>query len=282
MPWRVAHASVIGSSHLATGTDCQDVGACRVITGPDQEGILVAIACDGAGSAAQSRAGSSLVVERFLLEFGAACGEAGLSAITKEFVSDWLARVRAAIADRAASEGLSPRDFACTVIGAVVGNESHVFFQIGDGAIVVSHWNEPEYNWVFWPQHGEFANETSFITDENAPDILREHFEAQPRHVDEIAIFTDGIEGLILDFQSRAAHTPFFQTLFGWLVTMDTAAPNEEIPESRPIAQYLGSTEINERTDDDKTLILATRRAALTQAKTPEDGSSNKGEVDVH
>jgi hypothetical protein len=97
----------------------------------------------------------------------------GLDGITKEFVEDWLSRVRAEIRDRAEIVDLSPREFACTLLGAVVGQDRAAFFQIGDGAIVVSNRAEPDdYGWVFWPQHGEFANQTNFITQDNALEIL--------------------------------------------------------------------------------------------------------------
>ena len=63
---------------------------------------------------------------------------------------------------------------------------------------MVSNRAEPDdYGWVFWPQHGEFANQTNFITQDNALEVLE--FELEDRCVDEIAIFTDGIERLVLD-----------------------------------------------------------------------------------
>ena len=183
----------------------------------------------------------------------------GLDGITKEFVEDWLSRVRAEIRDRAEAADLSPRDFACTLLGAVVGQDRAAFFQIGDGAIVVSNRDEPDdYGWVFWPQHGEFANQTNFITQDNALEILQ--FELEERCVDEIAVFTDGIERLVLDLQNKTAHAPFFRTLFGWLVKTEPATVGREIPTSEVVTRYLSSKQINDKTDDDKTLMLASRR----------------------
>jgi hypothetical protein len=185
----------------------------------------------------------------------------GLDGITKEFVEDWLSRVRAEIRDLAETDDLSSREFACTILGAVVGHDRAAFFQIGDGAIVVSNRAEPDdYGWIFWPQHGQFANQTNFITQENALEALE--FELEERCVDEIAIFTDGIERLVLDLQEKTAHAPFFQTLFSWLVKTESAAVGGEIPASEVVSRYLGSKQINDRTDDDKTLILASRRPA--------------------
>ena len=77
-------------------------------------------------------------------------------------------------------------------------------------------------------------------------------------------MFTDGIERLVLDLQEKSAHAPFFRTLFGWLVKMQPAQVGEEISKSEVLDRYLGSKSINDRTDDDKTLILASRRPPAT------------------
>ncbi len=257
--WRVAHTSVIGTSHEKTGLPCQDADGCRIVSDPVGRHVLLAVACDGAGSASRSLDGATLAVDRFLRDFGDASRQSGLDGITKEFVEDWLSRVRSEIRNRAETHDLSLREFACTILGAVVGYDRAAFFQIGDGAIVVSNRVEPDdYGWVFWPQHGEFANQTNFITQDNALEVLE--FELEERCVDEIAIFTDGIERLVLDLKDKTAHAPFFRTLFGWLAKTEPAGVGEEIPASEAVSRYLGSKQINDRTDDDKTLILASRR----------------------
>jgi hypothetical protein len=257
--WRVAHTSVIGTSHEKTGLPCQDAGSCRIVSDADGRQILLAAACDGAGSASRSLDGATLAIDRFLRDFGDASRRSGVEGVTREFVEDWLSRLRAEIRDRAEAYGLSSREFACTVLGAVVGHDRAAFFQIGDGAIVVSNRAEPDdYGWVFWPQHGEFANQTNFVTQENALEVLE--FELEETCIDQLAIFTDGIERLVLDLQAKTAHAPFFRTLFGWLVKTEPAAVDEEIPGSEVMGRYLGLKQINDRTDDDKTLILASRR----------------------
>ena len=98
-------------------------------------------------------------------------------------------------------------------------------------------------------------------------------FELEDQCVDEIAIFTDGIERLVLDLQEKTAPAPFFRTLFGWLVKTEPAAIEEVIPASEVMGRYLGSKQINEKTDDDKTLILASRRTR--SADLPVDADQN-------
>ncbi len=261
--WRYAYASVTGTSHEKTGSVCQDAGSCRVVEtsgGP----VLLAMASDGAGSARRSEEGARLAVAQFLDDFGAACREHGIAAIDRTFILGWLAKLRRRIVARAARAGIRSGEFACTALGAVVADDRAVFFQIGDGAIVVSRRHRPgEYDWVFWPQHGEFANTTNFVTQNDAARALE--IEVRPGPFDEVALFTDGIERLVLDLKGKTAHAPFFRPLFGWLAGTKPPLTSETSP---ALAQYLGSKQVCDRTDDDKTLVMATRRPA-PQARPP-------------
>jgi len=87
-----------------------------------------------------------------------------------------------------------------------------VFLQIGDGAIVAtSHGEEEdEWSWIFWPQKGPFANTTTCCL-EDALQVLE--FELLPRRIDEIAMFTDGLEGLVLHHKTKTVHDPFFNAV---------------------------------------------------------------------
>src|SRR5438093_57688 len=57
--WRVAAASVCGTSHAKTGKPCQDTYRWAVLP----EGTLVAAVADGAGSAAHAEVGAALATE---------------------------------------------------------------------------------------------------------------------------------------------------------------------------------------------------------------------------
>ena len=157
------------------------------------------------------------------------------------------------ITSLAVEEGNQVRDYACTLLGAVVGQSGAAYLQIGDGAIVVTGEEVGDYGWIFWPQHGEYANTTNFLTEERAAETLE--FEIGPA-VNEVAVFTDGIERLVLDFSSNAVHSPFFRPIFKWLATTE---PTDEQQPSEALITYLGSDHVNKRTDDDKTLVIATR-----------------------
>src|SRR4029079_13370599 len=89
-----------------------------------------------------------------------------------------------------AGGGARIQDFACTLLAAVIWPDRAIFFQLGDGAIVSSRREAPDgYAVVCWPQQGEYANMTNFLTDADAAEKV---FCAQKSEsVDEIAIFTD-------------------------------------------------------------------------------------------
>lgn len=262
--WKHVSASVVGTSHVLTDTPCQDNSVCRVFTLGDGSEVLVAIASDGAGSAKRAEEGSAFACSLLIQEMEALLGtdaDGDVSEITKEFLTNWLVSFQREVTIRAEHEELRARDFACTLVTAIIGEQSAVFAQIGDGAIVVPSPEEPdEYCYVFWPQKGEYANETYFATEPEAH--TRIQYDQVSRRIDEVAVFTDGIQNLALHYETQSAHNPFFRPVFTWL---RPASENDTNRFTASLAAYLASEKINQATDDDKTLILATRRPVSTE-----------------
>lgn len=252
--WRTVFASVAGTSHAKTSTPCQDAGRCSIVTTTDGDEILVAAVADGAGTAYHSEVGAALAVERFIRDFGqAAQDDPTLARIDRAFAEGWIIDFCEAVGQLAVDEGHQARDYACTLLGAVVGCEAAIYVQIGDGAIIVAGEEPGEYGWITWPQHGEYANTTNFVIQDDACKVLS--FD-RGRAVSEIALFTDGIERLVLDHSAHVVHAPAFRPIFEWLAQMPPGATEQP---SEILAAYLGSDHVNRRTDDDKTLVMATR-----------------------
>lgn len=95
--------------------------------------------------------------------------------LSDPLVGDWtpavalrsLQRVQIALAQQAAQGRLSQSEnVACTLLGAVLATDRALFLQVGDGAIVIG--TGAGYRPVFWPQGGEYPNETHFVTDPTA------------------------------------------------------------------------------------------------------------------
>ena len=254
--WRTAYASVIGTSHAASGSPCQDAGICQVLTSILGSEILLAAVADGAGSAPRSDEGSQLAVWMFLSAFGPpAIEDPSLSKIDAPMLVSWFEDLRSNIVAIAGAGEHSPSDYACTFLGAIVGPTRAICIQIGDGAIVVKDGETGEYAWMFWPQHGEFANSTNFVTQDGFEQALEIEF--VDGTLDEIAIFSDGIERLVLDVGTRTVHSPALRPMFTWLAGTDPALPPAGAAPG--LVAFLGSERVNRRTDDDKTLVMATR-----------------------
>jgi hypothetical protein len=283
--WRAVGASVAGTSHAGSGEPCADACAVGVLGTTGGDSLLVAVAADGAGTSERAPEGARLACEAILEQAElwalrateraepdgpAVAGESSagrnlpqrdLSTFTRADVLLWVEATRRRIADAADSAGLEISDFSCTLLVALVDETAAVFFQIGDGAIVYRA-NGGGYVPAFWPQSGEYANCTWFVTDEEFADRVES---AVAEGIHEVALLTDGLQALALRFESREAHGPFFEPMFKRLRSETKVASPGLLGELR---SFLDSPPVNERTGDDKTLILATRLFATPTGET--------------
>ncbi|MEP7338270.1 MAG: PP2C family serine/threonine-protein phosphatase [Acidobacteriota bacterium] len=259
--WKYGFSSVVGTAHVRTSTPLQDASRAEVLIDSRGSETLIAVAADGAGSAVHSATGARLACDRFIEDLKTHFANGGTVAQLPDcFIQDWIEKFQFLTKGLAADAGAKPQDFACTLLAAVIGLDEAVYFQLGDGAIVESLPNEQDqYRCVCWPQQGEYANTTNFLTDANASQKI--FCEVKQGAVDEVALFTDGLQSLVLDYRTQSAHSPFFAPLFAWLRPRAEGYSSEL---SASLAVYLNSEKVNARTDDDKTMILATRISAAS------------------
>lgn len=249
--WKLVFGSVKGTSHVHSGQPCQDSCAGSVVGS-----TLFAACADGAGSAELSHLGSGAAVERFMER--AASLELAPS---REQIEDWVDSARARVLEKAAANDTTPRQLACTLLAAIVGENWAAFAQIGDGVIV---FDGPQgYELAFWPDNGEYANTTRFLSEDDYRANLR--IEIVERRVTELAILTDGLQMLALDFGQAKVHDPFFTPLFR---TLKSGVDEEALRAS--LLEFMDSKRVNDRTDDDKTLLLATRSATDVPPNLPD------------
>ena len=130
--------------------------------------------------------------------------------------------------------------------------------QVGDGVIVMGE-GAGEWRWMFWPERGEYANTTRFLTDDDTPDHLR--VAELPGSPADVAIMTDGLQPLALHYASQSVHEPFFRGMFQPL--HGSSGPGEVPALSASLEHFLSSERVRMRTDDDVSLILATRRSPV-------------------
>jgi hypothetical protein len=252
MIWKTIGQSVTGSSHLQSQRDCEDALQFKTFALPDGDEALICCVSDGAGSALHAAKAANYVVKTTvqalseLIAPGDAINESLLIGILEQVYDDLL--------QFANEKNENINEYSCTLLGAVITEYSATFFQVGDGAIIRDT-NADQYAPVWWPHNGEYSNTTAFLVDNSNMSHLRLITLAET--IKEIAIFTDGLQLLTLNNETLSVHQPFFADLFKWL-RMATQEEHLTIL-NRKLGEYLNSEAINNRTDDDKTLFLATR-----------------------
>ena len=250
--WRHIAESVQGTNHSAAGTPCQDSCAVHIL-GDGAEAALIACIGDGAGYVKYGDIGSRLACQS-VIESASSHFEmhSSFADLQTSDVLKWCEIARTRIAEHAALCDRPVREYATTLGAAMVSSRGSVFFQIGDGAIVVR--KNRVLGVVFWPQSGEYINTTNFLTSDDYSGHLQ--FLTTTNGFADVALLTDGIERLALKFDSLTPHPPFFQPLFQALrTTTDVEGLGEAL------RQFLQSDSMREKTDDDKTLVLASSLA---------------------
>jgi hypothetical protein len=250
-PWKFLCGSAAGTSHLRLGESCQDY-AHGVVVNSGSDPVLVAACADGAGSASQPALGARMACLGIIRMAAEALRDGlGVGDLDARRVLGWHDRVRGLMSLEACLRNLDLKDLACTLLMAVVSRDGGVCSQIGDGAIVYR--GRDGWQTAFWPQTGEYANITYFLT--GADFVERLAFRTLGERVDELALLTDGLQPLALHYATRSVHAPFFDPMF----TALRQSPDAQALEG-PLGEFLTSKPVNDRTDDDKTLVLASRR----------------------
>ncbi len=251
MEWCYAAASVVGLSHIRTGTRLQDAKHCFVASGTDGRRVLFAVVADGAGSANFGGQGASIICRTLASQARSALRDAA-ELPDDETIWTWLDIARDRIQRAAKKRELTSRDFATTLVLFMASPEAVVTAHIGDGAIVVRDRDNDLWRVLSKPHHGEYASTTYFVTDDPQPTL---RIGRCPNQFNAIAVFSDGIENLVLDSVTGAASAAFFTPMAKPLDT--STATGRDCALSRSLASFLASDRLNERTDDDKTLIVA-------------------------
>lgn len=245
--WRWALASKIGTSHLRMGTRKQDATSCFSYESKDTS-IVCAIVADGAGSAPFGGEGASLVC-RILKESVKTHYLNSNGLPSSELVWSWIDCIRDSLTLAAENRSIKKQSFASTLVFLLIMEDKLLVAHIGDGAIVgrkADFWEA-----LSWPENGEYASTTYFITDDPFPNARI--FELKGEY-DAFALFTDGIEDLALDQMNKVPHSPFFAKM---LEPLDKISKTGKVLElSKALGSFLESERVCERTDDDKSLIL--------------------------
>jgi hypothetical protein len=251
--WTWASAACRGTSHEKSGTPVEDSQSAFVCRTPDNA-YFVGIVSDGAGSAKFGRYGSVLVCRTLSAEIRNHF-RSNATLPSRDQVECWVDSVRDRIFSVSERRAATPRDFAATMICVLATNKSAAILHIGDGCAALRV--DPGQNWIapIWPDHGEYASTTSFVVDSPSPNLRFEIFEGE---ISGIALLSDGLERLALDFSNRTPFSRFFNGVTLPLTHSTTKGKDPAL--SNKLKEFLGGESVNSRTDDDKTLIIAIPR----------------------
>lgn len=245
---RWAKASETGISHLRSGSERQDWARCVLLETKIGK-VHFSIVSDGAGSASMGRQAAALIcysiTQRLRDHFKAVA-----QLPNDEELWSWIDSARDIISDCADKRKIARREFSATLVALIVTPDDVITLHIGDGSIVG---RKTDGQWISlsWPETGEYASTTYFLIDDPSPKLKISRYKNE---FSAFSLFSDGIESLALDFKQKSPHPPFFSNL---LKSVDNAATSGYLKNlSSALGEFLNSEKINERTDDDKSLII--------------------------
>lgn len=246
--WRWAAASEIGTSHLKTGTRKQD--AYKVFR-PARD-VLCAIVSDGAGSAVFGGEGASVVCRSLARQVDVwFANHSGLP--VDEQLHDWMDVIRDRLGAAAGRRSIARRQFAATLVTFIATPQQTLTMQVGDSPLVARF--NGAWRPLCWPENGEFASTTYFVTDDPQPRLHIGRFEDP---FDAFALFSDGLDGIALEHATQSAYPRFLDPMIK--PVDDSASSGRILGLSTALGNYLSGKSICERTDDDKTLVLISRK----------------------
>ncbi len=261
MPWKAIACSEIGTSHQKSGLPCQDYTEfIRLNDGgktADNGEIIIGAVSDGAGSFKYSDVGSKLAVEtalntlqlwpKWLKEKQKDSSPEILKESAEKAFAKTFREVKEAFDKKAGEKSCSPKDFSCTLLVVVTTPNWLAAMQIGDGFIVTKK-PESEYQLLFHPSKGEYANETTFVTASNALEKMQVKTLFGKQKF--ICVASDGLERIAINLKDWQPHPGFFEM---FEKALEIRPENEEKLSTQ---DWLKSDAVNKKTDDDKTILL--------------------------
>lgn len=246
--WSTALATRAGV--MKNGGESQDYARVESVFLKSGEEAVIAVVSDGAGSAGRSAEGAKITGDTFCETVSSFLNQqADLVGINQDWVQEFAHALYESLTAYSQQEKVAIEELSCTLVGAVCLRNEIVVIQLGDGAVVFGR--EGDYCVAHWPDHGEFVNETVFVTD--LGQLHRMKIGRWEQSVDFVCLFTDGLELLVLNFKDKMPHARFF-------LPIEKAISAQYVGHSELVSNWmqeriLGSDSVLSRTDDDLSLI---------------------------
>lgn len=269
MEWRIARASVIGSGHIQAGMPCQDSNYVMQVG----DTVVIAVS-DGLGAATYSDRGSTFICEDVVNRLAQAItppqptfiesmtqsvsrfitGVAAQPFDMKAVMTQAVTASRAALIELATTAQHEPREYACTLLVAVLSPDAWHVLHIGDGAVVGIE-SATNVRTLSAPDNGEFINVTVPVTSSDYQQHLR--YSHGNESLYGIALLSDGVQPMCINYKTGAAFAGFFQPLIAWLAAFP---PQTLADASTGLHSLLDSDKLRQKSDDDMTLVLVLMR----------------------
>ena len=241
--WNFAGLLRQGETHRVKRTACDDYAKAVEL----EDGTLIAVVCDGAGSAAKGGIGSRVCADKFIDYMTTRCN---VEPLTVEDIRKAFSHARAGLEEESAKYQLPIETFATTMVTITCLAESTVFAQVGDG-FAVANFAHSRLEMPLVPDRGEFANQTYFLTSQNWIETL------QVATIDEPCIgctlSTDGLQNILITRDDRP-YEPFFTKMFGHTKNLLAAQIETSLKD------FLSSSLVNAKVSDDATIIIAVKK----------------------
>lgn len=270
--WQMYGASSIGKSHIDSNLPNQD----SIYLQKTQDG-LVAVVCDGAGSAKFSQAGAAFFSQSIAqMLLGLSVSHSGIAVDlvqVKQQIIEQLSQIRLDLQSQLPAES-SLRDYHTTFTGLLIhANHQAILVQIGDSPLITSQFvvRHPHIDYFTNLQvygddsKNEYINETHFITQDNWQSFLR--VEAiDLSQVDCLALMSDGCADLV--FEGASVTPKIYRPFFGNLLFNLTQSQSSQ-QGSAIIEQALGNPATYRLTGDDKSLLVLLKNQPHYQSLEP-------------
>jgi serine/threonine protein phosphatase PrpC len=268
--WRVVAASMRGTSHEKQNLPCQDAFEWQVAK---KEWFVAAVA-DGAGSAALADVGAKRAVRTAVDETIKTINNGLRHRSLPQSKDAWclllvkiLQTTKDDVIATAKKEQRQPRELASTLILVVLGPNITIAAQIGDGASIQRK-NE-DIQILTRPASTEYVNETTFLVSPSAVETAQLVIEDASSN--SIAVLSDGLQTMALEYPNWNPFLPFFKPVFDFVEKR-----KDEKAATLELESFLKSDRVRNHSDDDITLLLATREISPSKTGTVKKWLSSK------
>ncbi|WP_052352858.1 PP2C family serine/threonine-protein phosphatase [Neobacillus dielmonensis] len=238
--WKIAHAQTAGRSHIKNNTPCQDFTLTM-----QQDGTTILLLADGAGFSPTSHIGAEAVVRKTASLLHETFDFYYLNLDETEVKKQLIETLWKEFETLEGYDG-DVKQYASTLLFAAIKGDQFLAGHLGDGVIGIEA--EGELKVLSFPENGQFANTTYFVTTEESWEHLR-LYKGTTENITGFVLMSDGsAESLFNKREKRLA--PAIKKMLEWL----REHPNQKIQDV--LSANLDSV-IKEQTHDDCSLSIA-------------------------